>query len=351
MFSIFRISFHNEEVESTTGAIVKKLQTLPEVTFVDSSFEKESPFLCMHVDEKKAFQYGVGKQEIQNLLQKAFGETTIGSLQRGSFKEDIIMELLPEYRKRIDSPGKLYCVSKSGQKIPLKNFASWEEKLGVSSLHRDEGLPSATIHFSLSKNIPINKALTLVEREASSAIISDTASVMLFGSAQAISTTIRNTLLLLLAAVIVMYVILGILYESFIHPLTILSSIPLAGLGGIVTLFLAHEPLSLFSAVGFLLLIGIVKKNGIMMVDYAIELQKRELSAREAIFEACLVRFRPIMMTTSAAIMGALPIAIGIGESAEMLRGLGLVIVGGLMFSQLLTLYVTPVLYILLIPK
>lgn len=187
----------------------------------------------------------------------------------------------------------------------------------------------------------------LVQKEASSIIISDTASVLLAGSAQAISSTIRNTLLLLLAAILVMYVILGILYESFIHPLTILSSIPLAGLGGILTLFLTHEPLSIFSAVGFLLLIGIVKKNGIMMVDYAIELQKTGISAKEAIFEACLVRFRPIMMTTVAAIMGALPIAIGIGESAEMLRGLGLVIVGGLVFSQILTLYLTPVLYIL----
>ena len=143
-----------------------------------------------------------------------------------------------------------------------------------------------------------------------------------------------------------MYIVLGILYESFIHPLTILSSIPLAGLGGVLTLFLFDEPISIFSAIGFLLLIGIVKKNGIMMVDYAIEAENQGSSATQAIFDASMVRFRPIMMTTVAAIMGALPIAIGFGDSGEMRRGLGLVIVGGLIFSQLLTLYVTPILYL-----
>jgi len=142
-------------------------------------------------------------------------------------------------------------------------------------------------------------------------------------------------------------VVLGILYESFIHPLTILSSIPLAGLGGVLTLFLFGESISIFSAVGFLLLIGIVKKNGIMMVDYAIEAQNKGLSSHQAIYDACMVRFRPIMMTTVAAVMGALPIAVGFGDGAEMRRGLGLVIVGGLLFSQILTLYITPVLYAL----
>src|SRR5665213_565687 len=144
-----------------------------------------------------------------------------------------------------------------------------------------------------------------------------------------------------------MYVVLGILYESFIHPLTILSSLPFAGLGGVLTLFLFGEPVSIFSAVGFLLLIGIVKKNGIMMVDYALEARKDGMTSEQAIYEACLVRFRPIMMTTVAAVMGAIPIAIGFGEGAEMRRGLGLVIAGGLLFSQLLILYVTPILYLI----
>jgi HAE1 family hydrophobic/amphiphilic exporter-1 len=143
-----------------------------------------------------------------------------------------------------------------------------------------------------------------------------------------------------------MYIVLGILYESFIHPLTILSALPLAGLGGVLTLFLFGEPISIFSAVGFLLLMGLVKKNGIMMVDYAVEAQRQGLPAQQAIHQACLIRFRPIMMTTVAAIAGALPIAIGLGDGSEMRRGLGIVIVGGLLFSQLLTLYVTPILFV-----
>jgi HAE1 family hydrophobic/amphiphilic exporter-1 len=298
----------------------------------------------MHIDEKRAHRFGFGKNEIQSLLQKAFGKEAIGSIRNGVFTEDIFVELLPKYQSTKDAPSKLYLTSLNGDTIPLKAVASWEEKFGVSRLNRSEGLPSVRLRFSLPQNISSNVGLERVEKAAAK-MLPENMSVALTGSAKAIASTMRNTLLLLLASVVVMYIILGVLYESFIHPLTILSSIPFACLGGVLTLFLANEPLSIFSAVGFLLLIGIVKKNGIMMVDCAIELQKTGVCVQEAIYESCLIRFRPIMMTTIAAIMGAVPLAIGVGESAEMLRGLGLVIVGGLVFSQVLSLYVTPVLY------
>lgn len=335
-----------DSIVATTRAIATQMRAMPEVSFVDTSVDNEIPFLHVELDEKKAHEYGIDRHDVRTSLRHAFGRVRAGFVQHGPYREDIALELLPEYQKRLDAPAKLWCSSRNGSLVPLRACARFEEKIGVSSIHRHEGLPSAHIYFSLSDTVPMNIGLDRVEQKCCSLITCDTTKATLTGVAQTISSTMRNTLLLLLAATFVMYTILGILYESFIHPLTILSSIPLAGLGGILTLFITNEPLSIFSAVGFLLLIGIVKKNGIMMVDYALEIQKSGCSPKEAIIEACLVRFRPIMMTTVAAIMGALPLAIGIGESAEMLRGLGLVIVGGLLFSQVLTLYITPVLYV-----
>lgn len=333
------------DVEAGTEKLVKAMQQHPEFSFVQSTLRNDSPMLAMELDEDLIHKFGFSKQEIQSLLQNAYGQGIIGKIQKGADEEKIFMELLPQFQNHTDAPDKLYLTTSEGHYIPFKSFATWKEKLGSPSLTRRDQLPSATIRFSLAEGIDPNTGLAHAEKVAKDTL-SDNVTGELSGAAKAVSTTIRDTLLLLLAAAIVMYIVLGILYESFIHPLTILSSIPFAGLGGVLTLFLFNEPISIFSAVGFLLLIGIVKKNGIMVVDYAVEAQKLGSTPDQAIFDACLVRFRPIMMTTVAAVMGAVPIAIGFGDGSEMRRGLGLVIVGGLIFSQVLTLYVTPIIYL-----
>jgi len=339
-------SLQFDEMEKGTEELVKAMQGDKTFAFVQSSLTHDSPMLALQIDETLAHQLGFGKKHVQELLQNAYGQASIGKIRKGANEEDIYMELLPEFQNTAHAPEKLYFTTPEGQFVPFKTFASWEEKLGAPSLSRRDQLPSATIRFSLAEGIPPNVGLAHAEQLAKDTLPENVSGV-LAGAAKAISSTINSTLLLLLAAAIVMYIVLGILYESFIHPLTILSSIPFAGLGGVLTLFLFNEPVSIFSAVGFLLLIGIVKKNGIMVVDYAIDMQKQGMTPEKAIFEACLVRFRPIMMTTVAAIMGAVPIAVGFGDGASMRRGLGLVIVGGLLFSQALTLYVTPIIYLM----
>jgi HAE1 family hydrophobic/amphiphilic exporter-1 len=334
-----------KDVEEAAELLTTELKKLPEFPFVQSSVKNDSPKLIVKVNDEQAHKLGFNKQDIQGLLMQAYGQGTAGTIQRGNDQESIYMELLPEYQNHAGALSKLYLTAPGGDLVPLKALAEWEEKLGSPSLHRLEQMPSTSVKFSLLDTVPPNEGMKIIE-EMASKVLPDNVKGELAGAAKAISSTINDTLFLLLAAAVVMYIVLGILYESFIHPLTILSSLPFAGLGGVLTLLLFGEPVSIFSAVGFLLLIGIVKKNGIMMVDYALEAQKQGVKPEQAIFEGCLVRFRPIMMTTVAAIMGAIPIAIGFGDGSEMRRGLGLVIVGGLLFSQVLTLYVTPILYL-----
>jgi HAE1 family hydrophobic/amphiphilic exporter-1 len=255
------------------------------------------------------------------------------------------MELDPQYQVDPGQLSSLYVRNSDGRLIPLDAAAKLDQNLGPLAVTHAGQLPSVTISFNLKPGVSIGDAVAAVNGVARQTLPA-TITTNFQGTAQAFQSSFQGLGLLLLMAILVIYMVLGILYESFIHPLTILSALPFAGFGALVTLLIFHTELSIYAFVGIIMLVGLVKKNGIMMVDFAIEAQRKEgKDAQAAIHEACLVRFRPIMMTTMAALMGTLPIALGFGAGAESRRPLGLAVVGGLLFSQMLTLFVTPVFF------
>ena len=289
---------------------------------------------------------GLSRQEVQSILQGAYTGGAVGHIEKNTERYKVFLELDSYFQKNANALASLYLKTPAGDAVPLKAVASWKETTGLQGIQHIDLLPSVTLSFDVDKTKPLKESFDLLKKIAEETL-PPSIHGKLEGVANMMDESTKDMITLLLFALLAMYVILAILYESFIHPLTILSALPFACLGGILTLLICKEPLSLYSMVGFLLLIGIVKKNGIMMVDYAVEMQRKEgKSPLVAIEEACLIRFRPITMTTVAAALGALPIAIGIGAGAETRRGLGLVIAGGLIFSQFLTLYVTPILYL-----
>jgi len=325
--------------------LLDKVRAIPGLRSVDSDLQLSTPQIQIEVDQEKAATLGINALQVQKTIGNAYGSSQISTLYTPDDQFYIILEVKPEFQRDPSDLSMIYLTSSRGGAVPLSTIAKITENVGPLTVNHLGPLPSATVSFDLEPGTSLSQATAAIQGVAKE-VLPDTITTSFQGSAQVFQQSFKDLGLLLLMSIIVIYLILGILYEDFIHPLTILSGLPSAGFGALLTLLVFQVDLNLYSFIGMILLVGIVKKNGIMLVDFAIIACRLEgKNPVDAIYAACLVRFRPIMMTTMAALIGTLPIAMGNGTGSEVRRPLGIAVVGGLLFSQFLTLYLTPVFY------
>ena len=327
--------------------IMQRLQKVPELRDVNSDQQMHGLQSSIIIDRATAGRLGVAVQDIDNTLGDAFGQRQVSNIYKGLNQYHVVLEVAPEFQQSPDALKSIYVPSKSGKLVPLSAFAHYEPSNTALSVNHQGIFPAITLSFNLAPGASLGPAVEHIEAARHEIRVPNTVHATFQGTAQAFQDSLSNQPVLILTALAAVYIVLGILYESFIHPITILSTIPSAGIGALLAIQFIKSDLNIIALIGIILLIGIVKKNAILMIDFAVQVEREEgTSPVEAIYKACLLRFRPILMTTMAALLGAMPLALGTGVGSELRRPLGITIVGGLILSQMLTLFTTPVVYI-----
>jgi multidrug efflux pump len=336
-----------QELAQWAPKVVAKLQSLPQLRDIATDQQDRGLQANLVIDRDTAARLGILPAAIDNTLYDAFGQRQVSTMFTQLNQYHVVLEVAPEFQRNPDALKDIYVKSATGEQVPLSAFTHYEQQTTALSVNHQGQFPVVTLSFNLAPNASLGSAVNAIHQAEKDINLPISVQASFQGTAQAFQASLANEPLLVLAAIVTVYIVLGVLYESYIHPITILSTLPSAGVGALLALMICGSDFSVITLIGIILLIGIVQKNAIMMIDFALDAERSEGKApQEAIYQACLLRFRPIMMTTMAALLGGLPLALGTGTGSELRRPLGISIVGGLLISQVLTLYTTPVVYL-----